>query len=280
MAGFRRAKGYRHCLDPANTSRSRLPFHLTTGTIPSCILHLHNRTLRQDNEMRNHGNRLAYAVGSLVVLFGLFMFWATRDIPLPKNARAERDIINIDLSNGATNEAEKKETLFVVPAKFKPKVSEGAIAFHFKFPEGTPYSGNDSPIPRDSIRVVIKHHAKIEAALSTYILRNIQPIGGPLFAVPWFVERKDGVEIYQYKINASAMGTYFNFVAKDGNNILADDPGSWSRNYEISRKLSPHIELTFLVGKSLIRDSEHFIEDVSAVDKAVVNLVRSFQPNN
>lgn len=219
-----------------------------------------------------------YVLGALAILFGIFMAWATRDIPLPSNAKKVGDMIYIDLSDGATNEAERKESLFVVPEKFKPKVSEGVIAIHFKFPDGTPYTGSDSPIPSDSIRLVIKHHAKPEALLSEHILRHTQPKGGALFATPWFVESKNGVAIYQFKINATAIGTYFNFVAKDGASILVEDPGNWSRNYEINRKLSSHIELTYLVGKPLIRDSKHFIEDLTAIDNAVLKLVQSFQP--
>lgn len=218
-----------------------------------------------------------YVVGSLAVLFGLFMNWATSDIPLPKNAKMEGNMIHIDISEEATNEAEKKEALFIVPDKFKPRVSEGAIAFYFKFPDGTPYTGNESPIPLDSVRVVVKHHAKTTALLSEYVLRHTQPKGGALFATPWFVERKDRLEIYQYKINATAIGTYFNFVATDGSNILADDPGDWSRDYEINKKLSPHIELTYLLSKKLIRDPTHFVEDVTAVDNVVLKLVQSFQ---
>lgn len=218
-----------------------------------------------------------YVFGGLAVLFGLFMFWATRDIPLPNNARKEGGMIYIDISDGATDEAEKKEALFIVPDKFKPKVSEGAIAFNFKFPDATPYTGNESPVPLDSVRVVIEHHAKIEAARSSYILRQTQPKDGPLFAIPWFVENKDGLEIYKYKISATAIGTYFKFVATDGSNILAGDAGDWARAYETNRKLSSHIELIYLVPKPLIRDPKHFVEDVTAVDNAVLKLVQSFQ---
>jgi len=83
--------------------------------------------------------------------------------------------------------------------------------------------------------------------------------------------------MYQYKINATAIGTYFKFVATDGSNILADDAGDWARAYEINRKLSPHIELNYLLSKKLVRDSKHFIEDVTAVDNAVLKLAKSFQ---
>lgn len=218
-----------------------------------------------------------YVASSLAILCGLFIYWATRDIPLPNNAKKEGNMIHIDISEEATNEAAKKEALFIVPAKFTPKVSESGFAFYFKFPEGTPYTGNDFPLPPDQIRVVIRHHAKIEAARSSYILRKTQPKNGPLFATPWFVEAKDGLEIYQYKINATAIGTYFNFVATDGSNILAQDAGDWSRVYEIDRQLSPHIELTYLPPKNLVRGSKHFVEDVTAVDNAVLKLVQSFQ---
>lgn len=222
-------------------------------------------------------NKLYYVIGSLVILIGLFMYWATSEIPLPKNAKKVGDMIQIDISEGATDEAERKEGGFVVPKSFNPRVFESGFAFYFKFPDGTPYSGDDFPLPQDQIRVVIKHHAKIEAARSSYILRNTQPMGGTLYATPWFVGSKDGLEIYQYRINATAIGTYFNFVAKDGSNILAEDAGDWSRDYEINRQLSPHIELTYLPPKNLIRDSNHFVEDVTTVDNAVLKLAHSFQ---
>lgn len=220
---------------------------------------------------------ILYVLGSLAILSGLFIYWTTRDIPLPKNAKKVGDMIYIDISEEATNEAERKEALFVVPESFNPRVFESGFAFYFKFPDGTPHTGNDFPLPRDQIRVVIKHHAKIEAARSSYILRNTQLKGGKLFATPWFVESKDGLEIYQYKIDTTATGTYFNFVAKDGSNILAEDAGDWSRDYETNRQLSPHIELTYLPPKNLVRDFKHFVEDITAVDNAVLKLVKSFQ---
>jgi hypothetical protein len=37
-------------------------------------------------------------------------------------------MIQIDISEDATNETERKEALFVVPEKFKPRVSEGGFA--------------------------------------------------------------------------------------------------------------------------------------------------------
>lgn len=224
-----------------------------------------------------HGNIFYFVLGCLVIFFGLFMYWPAQDIPLPKNAKKEGNVIHIDLSDGATNEAERKEASFAVPEKFKPRVSESGFAFYFKFPDGSPYSGNDFPLPPDQIRVVVRHHARLEASRSNYVLQHMQPKDGPLFATPWFVERKDGLEIYQYKINKTAIGTYFNFIAKDGSNILVDDSGDWSRDYEIDRQFRPHIELTYLVPKPIIRDSKHFIEYASAVDDSVLKLVQTFQ---
>lgn len=224
-----------------------------------------------------HSNNLYYIIGSFAILFGLFMFFASSDIPPPKNAKKVGNVIHIDIGEEATSDTEKKEVSFVVPDKFKPRVFESEIDFYFKFPDGTPYSGNDFPLPRDQIRVEIKHHAKIGAARSNYILKNIQPKGGELFATPWFVESKGGLDTYQYKISATAIGTYFNFVAKDGSNILANVPTDLSRSYTIDRQFSPHIELTYLIPKNLIRDPKHFIDDVTAVDNAVLKLVQSFQ---
>lgn len=218
-----------------------------------------------------------YVVGSLAILFGLFMSWATSDIPLPKNAKKEGHMIHIDINEEATNEAERKEASFVVPEKFTPEVFERGFAFNFKFPDGTPYTGNESPVPVDRVRVVVRHHAKIEAARSSYILLHTQPKDGPLFTIPWFVESKDGVEIYQFKINSSAIGTYFKFVATDGSNVLAEDGGDWASAYQVDRKLSSHIELTYMLKKPLVRDTKHFVEDVTAVDNAVLKLVQSFQ---
>ncbi len=222
-------------------------------------------------------NTVYYVLGSLAILFGLFMYWATSDIPLPKNAKKIGDMIHIDISEGAINEAEKKEALFVVPEKFKPRVFESGFAFFFKYPNGTPYTGNDFPLPRDQIRVVITHHKKTSALPAEYILRETQPKNGLLFARPWFVESKDGLEIYQYKINKTAIGTYFKLAATDGSNLVIGDAGDWSRDYEINRKLSPNVALYSMPPKNLVRDSIHFIEDVTAVDSVVLKLVQSFQ---
>lgn len=222
-----------------------------------------------------------YVFGGLAVLFGLFMFWAMSDIPLPKNAKKEGNMIHIDISEDAADEIEKKEGLFVVPESFNPRVFESGFAFYFKFPDGTPYTGNDFPLPRDQIRVVITHHKKTSALPSEYILRETQPKGGLLKQIPYLVDSKDGVEIYQYdygRAGERSIGSYFKFVTKEGSNILVGDAGDWSRDYEINRKLSPHVALFSMPPKNLVRDSKHFIEDVTAVDYAVVKLVQSFQP--
>lgn len=226
--------------------------------------------------MPNRSKTMVYVLGGLVILLGLFMFWTTRDVPLPGNAKKEGDVIRIDISEGATDEHKIKESLFVVPTQFKPEVKKGAITLHMKFSDGAPYTGASLTRPPDRVKVVIEHRAKAEGR-SDYILRHTQPRGGQLFATPWLVESKDGLDIYQYKISDKVTGTYFNFVAKDGANVLAEDAGSWSQNYVISRKLSPHIEITYLLPKKLVRDSKSFVEDVTAADNAVLKLVRSFQ---
>jgi hypothetical protein len=216
----------------------------------------------------------------LLVLFGLFIYWAASDIPLPKNAKKIGDKIYIDISEGATDETERKEAMFVVPESFNPRVFESGFAFYFKYPGGVPYTGNDFPLPRDQIRVVVEHHAKISALPSEYILREIQPREGLLKNVPYFVEKKDGMEIYQYdygRTGETNIGTYFKFVAADGSNLVVGDAAVWSRDYEINRKLSLHIELYSMPPKNLVRDSKHFIEDITAIDNTVLKLVQSFQ---
>lgn len=227
-------------------------------------------------------NTVYYVLGSLAILFGLFMYWAASDIPLPKNAKKIGDKIYIDISEGATDETEKKEALFVVPEKFKPKVSEGLFTLNFKFPDVTPYTGNETPVPLDRVRVVVRHHAKREAARSSYFLRYTQPPDGTLKNVPYFVESKDGLEIYKadYGSDKPTIATYFKFVAKDGSDVLAEDGGDWSRNYETNRPLSHHIEVTYLFSKKLVHDAKHFIEDITVVDNAVLKLAQSFQPTN
>lgn len=221
-------------------------------------------------------NIFLYVFGSLVIFFGFLMFWAARHFPLPSNTRNDGNMIHIDISEGATNEAEKRGASFTVPDKFKPRVSKGAVAFYFKFPEGTPYSGDDFPLPSNQIRVLIEQHAKPEALPSEYILRKTQSKDGPLGSTPWFLESKDGLEIYKYRIKTS-VGTYFKFVNKDNQSILIDDPGDWSSAYVVYRKLSPNIQLTYLFNKHLIRDQKHFIEDIPAIDNAALKLVQSFQ---
>jgi len=149
--------------------------------------------------MKNISRLALWVISCLIILFGLFVFVSTRDIPLPNNAKREGGMIHIDVSEEAINETEKNEALFVVPEKFTPEVFERGFAFNFKFPDGTPYTGNESPVPLDRVRVVVKHHAKIEAARSSYVLRHTQPKGGTLFATPWFVESKDGVRCINTK---------------------------------------------------------------------------------
>lgn len=227
----------------------------------------------------NRNSIIYYLLGSLAVLFGLFMFWATSDIPLPKNAKKIGDMIYIDISEGSTNEEERREAQFVVPDKFKPRVSESGFAFYFKFPDGTPYTGNDSPPPQDQIRVVIRHHKKSSALPVEYLLRETQLKGGGLKNVPYFVESKNGVEVYQYDYgsNTETIGTYYKFSTADGNTMLVGDAGDWSHAYRIHGKLSPHIELLSMPPKNLVRSPQHFIDDLTALDRAVLKLVQSFQ---
>lgn len=186
-------------------------------------------------------------------------------------------MIHIDISEGATDQTEKAQALFAVPEKFKPKVSEGAFAFDIKYPDATPYSGNESPVPLDSVRVTVIHHKKKSALPSEYLLREIQPPNGSLYATPWLEETRDGMEVYRYKIDATAMGIYFKFTAVNTPPLLVADHGDWSHAYTIYRKLDSHMELTYLVLKPLIRDSRYFTQDLAAVDNVVLKLVQSFQ---
>lgn len=225
--------------------------------------------------MSKRSKTILYMFCSLAALFGLFMLWATSDIPLPSNAKKEGSTIRIDISAEAKDEREIKESLFIVPNKFRPKVSEGAIVFYFKFPDGIPYSGNDSPIPPDSIKVNIIHHSKPTALRSEYMLRQTQSNIGELKKFPYVMERRDRLEIYRVEYGSDI--PYYNFVAKDGSNVLAQDWGDGFRDYIINRKLSSHIEIEYLLSKHLVRDTQHFVEDITAIDNVVLNLVRSFQ---
>lgn len=219
----------------------------------------------------------------LLVLFGLFMYWATNDIPLPKNAKKVGDKIYIDISEGATDETERKEALFVVPEKFKPKVSERAFAFNFKFSDATPYSGNETPVPYDSIRVVVTHYKKVTAIPAESSLRKTQARDGLLKNVPYFVENKDGLEIYQYdygRAGETTIGTYYRFVTAGGSTMLVGDSGEWSHAYRIHGELSPHIALLSMPSKKLVRYPQYFKEDLIAVDNAVLKLVQSFQQDS
>jgi hypothetical protein len=221
---------------------------------------------------------MMYIFIPIAILFGLFMFLATRDVPLPNSANKVGKLILIDISEGAKDAKERQESLFLVPERFKPSVFEGGFSFYFKFPDESPYTGNETPIPSDRIRVVVQHHTIIDAARSIYVLKNPQLKGGTRNA-PYFVEKKDGMAIYkhQYAKEASAVSTYYSFAASDGNQVLVEDPYDWSRSYQVDRKISPHIELTYFVSKPLVRDRKHFIEDVTAIEKLVLKLVQSFQ---
>ena len=221
---------------------------------------------------------MMYIFIPIAILIGLFMFWATRAVPLPQNANKVGNFIHIDISDGAKDEDERKKSLFIVPEKFKPNVFEGGFAFYFKSSDESPYAGNETPIPSDRIRVVVRHYTKVGAARSISVLKNPQLKGGSRNA-PYFVENRDGLEIYkhQYAKEESAVSTYYSFTAVDGNRVLVEDPYDWSRSYQVERKISPHIELTYFVSKPLVRDSQHFIEDITAVEKLVLKLVQSFQ---
>jgi hypothetical protein len=217
-----------------------------------------------------------YVLGSLVILFCLFVYWVSREIPLPSNAKKVGDMIHIDISEGATDTVEKAQGTFVVPERFKPSVSDRAFSIYIKYPVAMPYSGNDFPLPKDQVRVALEHHIKASALPSEYLLRKIQPSNGPLFATPWLEATKNGIEVYRYKIDASAMGTYYKFTANDGGNIVVDDPGDWSRDYIVNRALTPHIALLYLPPKNLIRNT-HFTADITAVDNVVLKLMQTFQ---
>lgn len=196
---------------------------------------------------------------------------------LPKNAKKVGDTIYVELGRKAAKDSERREGRFAIPASHMPRISEAFIAFYFRFPDGKPYSGDEFPVPTDSIRVVIRPHANAEAARSIGALRNIQPKDGPQVGIPWLVQRKYDLAIYQYRINETAKGTYYSIAAKDGSSVLADDPGPWARTYMVYRPLSPHIEISYLPNKSLVRDLEHFAQDMTAIDREVIKQVKRFQ---
>lgn len=213
----------------------------------------------------------------IVALLGLFLLWAIQDPPLPKKARAKGNAIYIDLGSRSQDGSEANNLRFAVPKAHAPSVTESLFTFYFRYPSGTPYTGNESPVPLDSIRVVVQYRSQGEVMRSRRALSKMQPKDGPLVAVPWFLENKHGLTTYQYRVDATANGAYYTLSGRDGRTLLADDPGNWTGVYRVDREFGPHIELTYYVSKPLIRDLEHFVEDVTKVDDAVLAKLQSFQ---
>lgn len=216
----------------------------------------------------------------LAIFSALTIFLGLRDIPLPKNAKNVGGMIHIDISDALAGGRPSKDLLFVIPESFKPEVVERAFVFFLKYTDGSPYTGNESPRPNDRVLVIVEHIAPGRSK-SEFALRRTQPKNGLLKNVPYFVEDRNGVEVYEYDFgsNEPTMGSYFSFTSEEGIKVLVQDPGRSSVNYRIYRKLTDNIEINYHCSKNLIHDSKSFISDVMRIDKAVTKAVRSFQSN-
>lgn len=222
---------------------------------------------------------------ALAVSAGLFFYFATREIPLPKNAVHRNGMYYITLGESVTDEQVRRQASFVVPDRYKVHVSENGIAFYILLPDGTPFIGTNSP-PPNSVNVAIRYHAKANMSRSKYLIKDLQPKEGILNSMPWFVEHKWRMDIYQSRLQGEkesraakeTIRTHFSFPGVDGDGLVVTDPGDWSWRYEIDRTLNSHVEIRYQVAKSQIRGGIHLVDDILAADKVVIDVVRSFQP--
>ena len=141
---------------------------------------------------------ILYVFGGLAIFLALIVYWGTRAIPLPNNAKQEGGMIHIDISEGATDVRLKKELSFVVPEAFNCKVGESGFTFNLKFTDGSSYTGNEMPMPDDKVLVIVSRVKVPGRTMSEFKLRRIQPKNGALKNVPYLVESKNGLAIYQY----------------------------------------------------------------------------------
>jgi hypothetical protein len=185
----------------------------------------------------------------------------------------------IDISEGSTDEYQKKDLLFVVPDGFKPAVHETGFAFDLKFTDGSPYTGNEMPKPDDQVRVGVLRVREQGRRKSEYTLKRTQPQNGTLKNVPYLVESKAGLEIYQYDYgkNETTIGTIYSFVTEEGDRVVVEDPGDWAWGYKVARRFTDNIELEYQFSKKQVHDQKSFISDVMRVDNAIVKVVKSFQ---
>lgn len=222
---------------------------------------------------------ILYLFGGLGILLALLVISIMENSKPPKNVKHEGGMAYIDISDEATDESLKKELLYVVPDSFNPRVYESGFSVFISSTDGSPLSGNDMPKPVDEVLLSVRYVKGPDQMASVNMLKRTQSNNGPLKNVPSLVERKNGMEIYQYDYgqNETTIGKIYSFTTKEGDPIIVDDPGDWSWGYKVARKYTDHIQLRYQFSKKHIHDQKSFIADVMRVDKAVVEVVKSFQ---
>jgi hypothetical protein len=214
-----------------------------------------------------------------VFMIGWLIFWATRPEPLPHNVQRVGNALRVDVCEGATDDVVKKNCLFVIPEAFHPKFVTDSFIFNLKLPDGSPLSEKESTVGDDIVMVAVSYIRPPSLGFTGYLLKRLQPKDGGLKNVPFLVESRNGLDIYQYDYGQgqSSMGTIYSFVTPSKAQIIVDNRGEWSKNYRAFRKLSGYVELDYTASKKQDQSFSSFVSDVTRVDNAIVKTVQSFQ---
>jgi len=185
-----------------------------------------------------------------------------------------KKLIEIDLSLKEDLPSNGGQTKFFVPVEYDPALVSSLFEFYFRYPSQTPYPESRKIVPQqDMVRVVVERadrkYMRSEHALDEVNSKN------NFKSKPRFIERRNGMDIYQYDYGSktSVIGTKMVYRDHAGYPVVIEDPGAWSVMYRVYRAYNDHIELDYQIHKGLGTDFK-------AVDQAVLEVVKNFQPKH
>jgi len=212
-------------------------------------------------------------------MIGWLVFWVTRPDPLPHNVQRVGNTFHVDVSEGSTDDVVKKNCLFVVPKAFNPKFSIESFMFNLRLPDGVPLMVNELSEGDEVVWAVVSYIKLPSQGMAAFELSKVQPKDGGLKNVPFLVESRNGLDMYQYDYGKDqlSIGTMYSFVMSSGTRVLVKDPGKWAADYIVYRKLTDSVELKYLFSKKQVQSLSSFVSDVTRVDNVVIKTLQSFQ---
>lgn len=185
-----------------------------------------------------------------------------------------KKLIKIDWSAPSDSADVAKQVVFLVPPEFAPVIASAVFVVHFQYPSKTPRPDEGKIPQQDVIRVVVRCVER-RGMRSDRALDEIESKKN-YKSKPHFIGRRNDLDVYQYDYGGEsrkAIGTMMVYKDKDAHPVVVEDPGEWSKGYDVARSYNDHIELRYQIDKRLGTDFK-------AIDEIVLEVVKSFQPNS